>query len=641
MRWALTRGFVLAFAGLFMGAVACVSVYSFDPTMRFTMDRDPASVVAGLYPVETDPSGLSFAWSRERLEVDLPGLNRRGDWRVAITARGARPGSLPQPTLVAAVDGVQVATFAATNTFQTWDVPIGARDDVQAGARVVITATPSFSPGAGDPRQLGVQVDDIFIEPESGFGVLPPRAVLVDGALAAAAAAAAFGLIRVTAGSTIAGAGVIAVGQALVLTNGVAPFSHLAGRALTLMILLAATLVGAVWLLEWVLGDSLRNTARFVGIFAIAATYLKLLVLWHPGIDVRDALFQAHRFEWVLSGRYFFTSIAPGNYEFPYAIALYVLAAPLRALASNTAGLMDVLRAVVALTDAFAAILLYPLLLRAGASRLAGAVAVATYHLMPLDFAIQWVANQTNAFGQSMFTIAVAALVFSQGRMTGGSWVARMWVITGVALAFAVTFLAHTSSFAIGGAFIFVLTALVVTVGRGTLRSLATPLLIVAVVATGFAWWCYYGHFWDVYLAQYGRITGEVAQPAEASDPGGRSMLDRAALVPRYVTLYFGVPAAVLAAWGAVVTWRDRRRDLETLTLWAWVLTCLAFLVLGILTPVDMRYYLAALPAMAWLAARGTEWMWTNGTIARGGATILLLWVSWNGIEQWLEPLGR
>lgn len=641
MRWALTRGFVLAFAGLFMGAVACVWVYSLDPTMRFTMDRDPTSVVSGLYPVETDPSGLTFAWSREQLVIDLPGLNRRGDWRVAVTARGARPGSVPQPTLVAEIDSVQVAAFSATNVFQTWDVPIPARDDLHAGARVVIRLTPSFSPGPGDPRQLGMQIDDILIEPASGFGVLPPRAVLVDGALAAAAAAAAFGLIRVTAGSTIAGAGVIAVGQAIVLTSGVAPFSHLANRGLALMVLLAVTLVGAVWCLEWLLGDSLRNTARFVGIFSLAATYLKLLVLWHPGIDVRDALFQAHRFEWVLSGRYFFTSIAPGNYEFPYAIALYVLASPLRALASNTAGLMDVLRGVVALTDAFAAILLYPLLLRAGASRLAGAVAVATYHLMPLDFAIQWVANQTNAFGQSMFTISVAALVFARPRLTGGAWVTRMWVTMGVALAFTVTFLAHTSSFAIGGAFIFVLAALAVTAGRATIRSLAAPLFIVAVVATALAWWCYYGHFWDVYLAQYARIAGEVAQPAEASDPGGRSMLDRAALVPRYVSLYFGVPAALLAAWGGVVTWRDRRRDLETLTLWAWVLTCLAFLVLGILTPVDMRHYLAALPAMAWLAARGTEWMWTNGAMARGTAAILLLWVSWNGIQQWLQPLGR
>ena len=85
-------------------------------------------------------------------------------------------------------------------------------------------------------------------------------------------------------------------------------------------------LVAGTWVAERVQGPTFRNTARFVAAFAAAALYLKLLVLLHPPMPVGDAVFQAHRFEWVLSGRYYFTSIAPGGYEFPYAIGLYVVA---------------------------------------------------------------------------------------------------------------------------------------------------------------------------------------------------------------------------------------------------------------------------------------------------------------------------
>ena len=69
-----------------------------------------------------------------------------------------------------------------------------------------------------------------------------------------------------------------------------------------------------------------RNTARFAVIASAAALLVKLLVLLHPDMPVGDALFHAHRFQQVLDGNLYFTSIAPGNYLFPYAPGLYVLA---------------------------------------------------------------------------------------------------------------------------------------------------------------------------------------------------------------------------------------------------------------------------------------------------------------------------
>ena len=42
---------------------------------------------------------------------------------------------------------------------------------------------------------------------------------------------------------------------------------------------------------------------------------------------------------------------------------------------------------------------------------------------------------------------------------------------------------------------------------------------------------------------------------------------------------------------------RARATDRLTLALTGWILSCAVFLVIGVLTPVDMRHYLAAVPA--------------------------------------------
>ena len=64
-----------------------------------------------------------------------------------------------------------------------------------------------------------------------------------------------------------------------------------------------------------------------------------------------DAVFHAHRLEWVLGGRYFFTQPMPSGVSFPYAIALYVAAAP---FASLTRDHVALLRIVVCAAIAFA-----------------------------------------------------------------------------------------------------------------------------------------------------------------------------------------------------------------------------------------------------------------------------------------------
>ena len=69
----------------------------------------------------------------------------------------------------------------------------------------------------------------------------------------------------------------------------------------------------------------------------------------------------------MLGGTYYFTSIAPGNYSFPYAPGLYALAVPFAGLVTRGAGDMALLRTIVVCVDAVAAGMLYFALARSGA----------------------------------------------------------------------------------------------------------------------------------------------------------------------------------------------------------------------------------------------------------------------------------
>jgi hypothetical protein len=125
-----------------------------------------------------------------------------------------------------------------------------------------------------------------------------------------------------------------------------------------------------------------RLSAAAIGVVAIslAACYLKLLMLLHPNMPIGDGVFHAHRFEYVLGGRFYFTSVTPDNYAFPYPIFLYIAAAPFSWLADNTFERLALLRIVATVSDAAVATLVYWMIVRATSDRLAGIAGVIWYH---------------------------------------------------------------------------------------------------------------------------------------------------------------------------------------------------------------------------------------------------------------------
>jgi hypothetical protein len=157
--------------------------------------------------------------------------------------------------------------------------------------------------------------------------------------------------------------------------------------------------------------------------------------------------------------------------------------------------------------------------------------------------------------------------------------------------------------------------------------------LVAALAALAVSVILYYGHFGDTYRTEFARLGQETA--TGAAEAGGRGILTRMASVPRYLQSYLGLPALALAGAGGWQLWRRAARDRLTLAVSAWVVSCLMFLAVGVLTPVDMRYYLASIPVVAILSAAGASSLWSAAGPSRWAAGMLLVWVIWSGTRTW------
>ena len=246
---------------------------------------------------------------------------------------------------------------------------------------------------------------------------------------------------------------------------------------------------------------------------------------------------------------------------------------------------------------------------------------------------MQVAGHLTNAFGQSLSLSALALVALgSVGR----------GVTRGVALTTAVALaasLSHISTFAILVLVLLAIAAGLTWRGHAHVRASAVGVAAVAAVVAALAVVVYYGHFLETYRSQIARLLGEMGYAAAGSGPGSHSVVGRLASVPHDLRVSFGIPVIVLAAAGATWVWRRRQLDRLALTLGGWAVGCAAFLVLGVLTPVNVRYDLAFFPAMAMLSGIGASWLWRAGPLARAVSVGLLAWVVGLGVWQWLLPL--
>ena len=617
-------GRVLAMAGLgaALGA-AMLALFFARASILIAFDTDPPRLVSGVFPVERDDrTELTFAWTGPDMTIRLPGLDRSREWTMDVRARAARADPATNPILTFYADGLRIDAQPSTSAFETIRVVIPARPQRPRGAIVRMEVSTTVVPGPNDARALGVMIDEVKIAP-AGIG-WPPLDVVTSAALGAAALTGAIGLIA-SAPATAGAALVVSTGQAALLARGFAPYTSYPATAAQAALWIAA---GVALISLWVRRTGAPSLAagRFVIAFSAAALFLKLLVLLHPQMPVGDAMFHAHRFQGVLAGNLYFTSIAPGNYTFPYPPGFYLFAAAFARSVARGAADMTLLRIVALTVDVVAGATLYIAVRRIWNDAWAGAVAVVVYQMMPLQFRIFTVGNLTNAFAQSTSVFAFAILAAS--RMDS----IRTWNVALLTLVLALAFMSHTSTFPLlFGTCVFV-AALLRFKGDAALRRVSSAVVVATLLATTLAIGLYYAHFGETYRAEFSRIRTETV--SAAPDAGGRDLATRARSVPRYLASYLGVGALMLATVGSWDLFRRGARDRLTLTTAGWALSCLVFLVIGILTPVDMRYYLASIPAIAVAGAAGASALWRQRP-ARAAAIALLIVICWGGVVTW------
>lgn len=633
-----TRGLLGLILGALSGVAALAAVYAQHPAITMEMDRTPA--VSGLYEAERAGQD-TWAWTRRDAALRLPGLDRRVPWSCTIRVRGGRADVTALPQVILSVDGVIAATRQTTNEYQDVSVDVPPRPSA-AGAIVALTSSNTVQPGPSDTRALGVMIDRWTCAPGDGARPLPPR----QGIVAAAIGGAAFGLALALTGlglvAIAGGALAIGVGQAIPLAWEFGLFTPYAARVQWLALAIAAVLAGSVRASEWSMGRRLHGAARLVAVVTAVALYLKLLALLHPSKTPVDVVFHAHRLMWVLEGRFFFTQPMPSGVQFPYAIGLYVFAAPWSLL---THDYVLLLRIIVSAAEATGCVLLYLLVSRAWEDRLAGAIAAGLFTVVPRAFEIVGNANMTNAFGQSVaLAVVTAAVLWRLGR---GDWgqVAGFTALTAFAL------LCHVSTFTLLGAILLVLAVLYWWRGKPALRAPAVSIVCALAVATVFSIAVYYGHFGDAFRsAARVRASAAAAATSDATPAPPIALAPKVVEAARLSVAAVGWPILALAALGLAPWWRRGFRDRLSLAVAAWLLTFLILTLSVVLAPVGasfLRYAaefitrvtLATLPAIVVLAGLGCAWALRRGWAWRVPAVAMLVVACYAGTQLWMDWL--
>lgn len=647
----LPRALLAALAGAISAVLVVGAAYNAHPTFTLNTGSDLPRLASGMYEPERH-GDLTYVWTGRRALIALQGLDRRVAWTCDVRMKSGRPDDVPPPVVAFEVDGV--ALFHRTLTNHAEDIQVIAAPRQAPGLQLAMISAPLFRPGGDDRRELGVQLEAASCHPSRAGVLLPPQRALTKAAISAAIFGAAFGLSAMSAAPAVVAAVVVAAAQAFPIVTGPGPYSY-------------SYLNGIPWLALWVAIAFLllaRGLEPFAGVirgaalFAIGCTavilYAKLAVITHPSKPVIDAVFHAHRLEYVMSGNYFFTQPIRNGVLFPYAIALYVFAWPWTAL---TRDYVTLLRVVVLATEALAGCMLFRMVVKGWGDRLAGALAVALFAAVPLSYVVVGNANLTNAFGQAVALIAVAAATtWTFDRRVLGT--AMLSVLTALAL------LAHVSTLMLLLATLGLLAGFYAVLGGRPLRRAALVITVATTLAVVGSVAAYYAHFGDAYRTLIAVRSGTVSTPPTAA--GDDATVDAAAApapsaTTTPTTVSIPVRAWQAAGWtvwsigwpllllGAVGAWRlaalgvRNRVGFAILSLGVTFLVFVGFTVLSPVDPAYVRYadefivraVYATYPAVVILAALGAAWAIRLRGVPRALGTAMLAWAAFDGLTQW------
>ena len=379
----LARAVGYAVLGGLIGFTALIVAQAFRPRLEIpiVVDRSlPWVLFRGFYGIETYRGPAGFAYPHPTADIRLPGLDRNVAWTFTVTGRATRPPEAGGQELAVFCDGVVAGRHQLSGSVDALSVTAPPRKT--PGLWLALKVDPAQTIGNEVPLDVGLQVLRVDLAPQ-GFA-WPTRQAM--RAAVAAGLATGFGVGLLGLGLPLT-AGLLllqGIACAVLATHGIGAFppftDHVQSFAIAAaLVLLAAATLGRAW----------RRPPAHTWLAALALTavvaVIRLLVLVHPSSQAGDSGFHLTRFAGVLEGRFFFLSDAPGG-QFPYPVGLYVLASWMRELMRDQVLL---LRAIAAVADAGAGLLLFLFVRRQTLSPGAAMATLVLYLATPIGFQTQ------------------------------------------------------------------------------------------------------------------------------------------------------------------------------------------------------------------------------------------------------------
>jgi hypothetical protein len=568
-----------AVAAAALGVAAALVLHHASPDPAAEPGRGGEEAFAtGLYPRELPPRAGPLRWTRERAVAHFRQLPR-GPAALEVEVRGHRA-----PVTVA-VDGVIVGV-----------VPVGAAQarfalpDNGGRARDVELRTAPFQ--AGDGRLLGTQLRRVTLRPGLRGRLPAVLAAVLAGTVAA-------GFLTATAVGAGGAAGLaLAASLATALVLALWPVGVV--RSPYALAAVAVAIVGCAWAAvtaAWI-DRKWPGSGRAVFAGLLLAVLVQGLAATSPVMVVSDAVFHANNLARVAGGNLWITSQTQHSppFRFPYGVSFYALLTPFFKSGVDGVWLVRAGAAVAGLAGSAA--LAFLVASRGGAR---AGLAVAALQILPVTFDLHSYGNLSNVFSQ-----AVTAAFFAWWAAGGpGGWAVG-------ALLVAVSAVGHFSSFVVMAALSAALAAL-----WWRERPRSRPLLAAAAGLAVAA--LYYGHFVPLLAAQLPRL-GEGAPGG-----GGRGVTGPLLALVRQ----WGLPMVALAVAGLP------RRDGGPLDrdLRAYWLAGGALAIVGLLSPLEVRYLHALSLPLAVAAAEGSVRLWSGGTVGR--VAVVALWLGQAALAAW------
>jgi len=532
-----------------------------------------------------------FRWTKAVSYLDFRNLPKTGTLAVEVRLRVRRPHGEPLPNLAFTANGATVHnTPGAPGTVSYhFEFPTDS-SHLRLGIR-----SDTFDPSG--KRPLGVQLLGVVVHlPDAPLSWVAPSAVMGGAALLLFAAA----FVALGAG----GAGLPSAVAALVFSGG---FVYLLAQHAVRFSLYPwhVAALSALTLVVAVVARRLQTDQRRSVTSTIAVVFiLEMATAFYPLTLSSDAHFQANRMLHFLEGDWHPESVTQHDppFRIPYPVSLYAVSAPLVGLGLERA---TALTATTSAFDVLVSILLILIAWRFLDDVRGGVLAALLYQLVPMNSLSFSAGNFTNLFAVAMLTLAFTFL----------------WTRPIVCALF--TTLALTAHFGMLLEGVILWPAWVAFAWLGPTpvkddRKRLTMALAVSFAIVGL----YYLGYAELVAEQWGRALTEGSSGGGGGTGGWRATGSQLG----------GVFLAV-AALGSLSLVQSRPATTFRSAALVWLGVSILFLGIDLVSALEIRYALQALPLLALLGGLYLSSAFDRGRVGKAAAWAAILYIGVVGVR--------